>query len=67
MTHDNWTDKESTDLLKRVLSHKCPKCVSSTIMYCPWCEEAIEPVMEGHDEFSTQWRCPKCGHRWEEW
>jgi len=45
----------------------CPKCVSSTIMYCPWCEEAIEPVMEGHDEFSTQWRCPKCGHRWEEW
>jgi len=40
---------------------------SSMIMYCPWCEEAIDPVMEGHDEFSTEWRCPKCGHRWEEW
>jgi len=49
------------------MTAKCEKSCTSMIIYCAWCEEAIEPVMEGHDEFATQWRCPKCGHRWEEW
>ena len=42
-------------------------CPYSLIIFCPWCEEEISPILEGKDDFAAYWKCPKCGHRWEEW
>lgn len=59
--HSAWPLREGEAM---IIDGSCPY---SLVMHCPWCEEAIDPVMESHDEFATAWRCPKCGHRWEEW